>query len=639
MRPGPTVPAAVNLDREVTVIGKSRRAPLALGILCLALAVNSCGQSAASGRPNVSGGGPASVNASGDNGNGTYTAPVVPSGPTVFVAQDSPYTAYNNITAQTHNPGNTLVLNQVLTDPFLVDGNGTFLLNSDVLESAELTSRDPQVVTYRIKPNVRWSDGEPWDCDDFYLAWLANSGKAVVRGPDGEPILDADGARTGYFRPATTRGYRSASGECRDDHTYVETYAAPYVDWRRNYVQNTILPAHILERVTGIADITAVGPESPQADLQKVGDAWNSGWLGFNADTMPASGPYRIESAQTGGQTVLVRNDEWVGNPGGPDRIVFTPVADGAAAVQGLQNQELDVVAPQKNLIQQNLMRNDLVQADQVLADRLRALTDQGIVFEIRGGSSTVNLDLNLAKPLFQDADVRAAFAQCIDRNELVEQLVHGVIPTAQPQGSLAFLPGDSNYADSYVDKMPADSRKAQLTLEGSGWVLGRDGVYSRQEQRLVFAIVHDGSPTISRAVELIRMHCRQAGMEILDDATPDGLEEALIQGKFNVALTTSSLTPPGWSLADRYGSSGDRNYQDYTNPDVDDALGVAQTEYSESTQTAALKKVDQLISDDLVSFPLFQIPIMWSYRNNIDHVFLHSADGVTWNANEWELG
>lgn len=609
--------------------GKSRRVPFILGILCLALAVNSCGRPEMGVRADVSGGGPASASASGDNGNGTYTAPGVAAGPAVFVAQDSPYTAYNNTTAQMHDPANTVVLNQVLADPFIVDGNGAFLLNLDVMESAELTSQDPQVVTYQIKPNVTWSDGEAWDCDDFYLAWLAGSGKAVVRGPGGEPIPnaeptpDAEGADMTYFKPATTRGYRWASGECRDDHTFVETYAAPYVDWRRNYVQNAILPAHILERVTGIADITKLGPESAQADLQKAGDAWNSGWLGFNADTMPASGPYRIESAPPEGQTVLIRNEKWAGNPGGPDRIVFTPVADGAAAVQGLQNQELDIVAPKE---------------DPVLADRLRALTDNGVVFEIRGGSSTVNLDLNLATPLFRDADVRAALAQCIDRNELVEELVRGVSPTAQPQGSLVFLPGAANYEDRYAGKMPADSRKAQLTLERSGWVLGRDGVYSRNEQRLSFAISHDGSSNNSRAVELIRKQCRQAGMEIADGAVPNGLGEALEQGRFDVALTTGSLTPPGWFLADRFGSSGERNYQNYTNPEVDDALGVAQTEYSRSTQASALMKVDQLLADDLVSFPLFQVPIMWSYRNNIDNVFLHNTDGITWNANEWEV-
>jgi len=100
-----------------------------------------------------------------------------------------------------------------------------------------------------------------------------------------------------------------ATGECRDAHTFVETYSAPYVDWRRNYIHNVILPAHILARMTGVADVMALGPLSSQADLKRVGAAWNSGWFGLNPDPMPASVPYRIASSQPGGRTVLVRND------------------------------------------------------------------------------------------------------------------------------------------------------------------------------------------------------------------------------------------------------------------------------------------------------------------------------------------
>ncbi|HEX2301632.1 MAG TPA: ABC transporter family substrate-binding protein, partial [Pseudonocardiaceae bacterium] len=91
-------------------------------------------------RADASGGEPASASADGDNGNGTYNAPELPSGPAVFVAQNQPYTAYNNTTAQTHSDGNTVALNQVLVDPFVIDGNGAFLLNIDVMESAALTS-------------------------------------------------------------------------------------------------------------------------------------------------------------------------------------------------------------------------------------------------------------------------------------------------------------------------------------------------------------------------------------------------------------------------------------------------------------------------------------------------------------------
>ncbi len=611
-------------------MGKSRRISyrirLLVGIICLVLAVTGCVAGNGTDHPDSGGAGVASAGARGNTGDGSYRAPKVSPGPAIVVAYDAPDFAYNNNTAQANNnPTNALVLNQVLVDPFIVDGNGEFLLNSDVLVSAELTSKDPQVVTYRIKPNVRWSDGQPWDCDDFYLAWLAGSGKSP------------------FFTPTTTRGYERATAECRDNNTFVETYRSPYAYWRRNYIHHAILPAHVLERETGIADITELSAASAPADLKKAGDFWNSAWTGFNANTMPGSGPYQIDSSTPGEstpgestpgkstpgkstpgkQTVLTRNKAWVGNSGGPEQIVLTSVSDGAAAVQGVENQQFSVVQPP---------------ADPVLADRLRALSGRGVIFETRGGRTAERLDLNLASPLFQDPVVRTAFAQCVDRNKLVDDLVRGVRPETQPLGSLAFLPGDAPYDDLYSGKMVADSQKAQVTLERAGWVLGGDGVYSRTGQRLSFAISHDASPGHSWEVELIRTQCRLAGMEIADGATPSGLGDALARGSFDVALTTSSRIPRGWSLADHYATNGPLNYQHYTNPEVDAALRVAETEYAESTQTDALRKVDRLLADDLVSLPLFQVPIMWAYTNNIDSVYRHGWGGVTWNANEWQV-
>ncbi|MGH3813002.1 MAG: ABC transporter substrate-binding protein, partial [Pseudonocardiaceae bacterium] len=370
-------------------MGKSRRAPhlisLLVGIVCLVLA--GCVAAGGTDRPDGRGGGPDETGAGGDNGDGTYRAPQVSPGPAIVIAHDAPYSAYNNKTAEANNnPGNALVLSQVLVDPFIVDGNGKFLLNSDVLVSAELTSKDPQVVTYKIKPNVTWSDGQPWNCDDFYLAWLAGSGKSP------------------YFTPATTRGYERATADCRDENTFVETYQSPYADWQQNYIHNAILPAHILERETGIVDITALSPQSAPADLKKAGDFWNSKWTGFNAATMPGSGPYQIDNSTPGkltpgNQTVLARNKAWVGNPGGPERIILTYVADGAAAVAGLQDQQFGVVQPP---------------ADPLLADRLRTLENQGVIFEARGGPTVDHLDLNLASALFKDPVVRTAFAQCV---------------------------------------------------------------------------------------------------------------------------------------------------------------------------------------------------------------------------------
>ncbi|HEY3894466.1 MAG TPA: ABC transporter substrate-binding protein [Pseudonocardiaceae bacterium] len=576
---------------------------LLAGLACLAVVTTGCLPAGGTSRPDV--GAPANTQARGDEGNGSYRAPRVPPGPAVFVAHGAPFTGYNNATVQMNSdPDNDVVLNQVLADPFVVDGNGKFLLNSDLLVSAELTSKDPQVVTYKIKPNVRWSDGAPWDCSDFYLAWLAGSGT------------------TTHFTPATTRGLDRATGECRDKNTFVETYRSPYADWRENYMHHVILPAHVLERQTGIADVTALSATSAPADLKRVGDFWNSGWNGFNAATMPASGPYQFDNSTTGEQTVLIRNTDWAGNPGGPATIVLKSVPDAAAAVRGLASRQFGVVQ---------------LPADPLLADRLRALAEQGVVFDQRGGSTVEHLDLNLTSQLFRDPVVRTAFAQCVDRNELVDKLVRGVRPETQPLGSLALLPDDARYQDLYSSRMVADPQQAQVTLERAGWILDSDGVYSRAGQRLTFAISHDGSPAHSMEVELIRKQCRQAGMEITDGATTD-LGDALRNGRFAVALTTSSRIPRVWSVADHYATKGPLNYQHYSNPEVDAALSVAETEYSESTQMDALAKADRALADDLVSLPLFQLPIMWAYSNSIDSVYREALSGVTWNANEWTV-
>jgi peptide/nickel transport system substrate-binding protein len=321
---------------------------------------------------------------------------------------------------------------------------------------------------------------------------------------------------------------------------------------------------------------------------------------------------------------VLIRNKAWLGNPGGPERIVLTTVADGAAAVEGLAARQLGVVQ---------------LPADPLLADRLRELAGKGVVFETRSGPVLEHLDLNLTSPLFKDPVVRTAFAQCVDRNKLVDdELVRGVQADTQPLGSLAFFPGEAPYVDLYSDKMTADAQKAQVTLERAGWVLGTDGVYSRAGQRLSFAITHDGSPAHARQAELIRTQCRQAGMEIADGAMTTGLDDALAQGRFDVALVMSTRESPVWSFADRYETNGKLNHQRYGDPELDAALDIAQTEYSRSAQMDALTKADRLLADDLVSLPLFQIPIMWAYTNNIDNVSSHALDGVTWNANEWTV-
>lgn len=599
-------------------------------VLTLVLTLSACTDEGGSGAPvGVGSEAPAGPSPEGASGDGTYSLPEVPAGPAVFVAHPSPYTSYNSTVAGQHTMGNTLVLNQVLADPFVLDGNGEHLLNTDVMQSVEVTSEDPQVVTYRIKPNIRWSDGAQWDCDDLYLAWLAASGRAVVRNPEGEPVTDPRGEPQSYFDAVRNPGAARAIGQCTDNLTFVETYEAPFADWRGNYAQNAVLPAHVVEQQAGVADITQLTPESALDDLARVADFWNSGWSGLQRNLMPASGPYRFDSAEPGESVTLSRNERWAGNPAGPKRLVLRSLADGAdaangaAAVRGLADQNLSVAVPP---------------ADPVVAQRLQRLSDQGVVFGVRGGKTVEHLDLNFAVPLFQDPAVRQAVFECVDRDDLTDKIARPVDPQAQPLGSLMFLPGEPDYEDVYRNQGTGDAERAKQTLEAAGWTLGSENVYTKDGQRLSFRINHTDAPRHSEIVELIQLHCREAGIEVIDDPDPDLRQQRLPDGEFEAALLATERGPLKSSLASRYQTNGDRNYQNYSDPEVDKALELVQIEGIEPARGDALARADRLIAEDHASLPLFQVPSMWAYSDTVRGIHVNGWTGVTWNAAEWEV-
>ncbi len=582
-----------------------------LAALSAAVVLSACGGGAVEG--DQTNGDP-----QGARGDGNYFAPEIKSTPETVVAHDASYTAYNNHTSSPMNFGNTLVLNQVLSDPFVLDADLDYLLNADVMESAELTSENPQIVTYKIKRGIAWSDGQPWDCDDFYLSWLARSGKALPGGPDHQSLVGPQALVT----QAATAGLERVTGKCQDDVTFVENYQTPWADWRANYIRNAILPAHILEQQLGIADITHITLNSG-TELARVLNFWDTGWTGFTEHLMPGSGPYLIESWQPNDSVTLVRNGRWAGNPGGPERVVLRTVTDPTAQAQGLENHDFDVIVPRP---------------EPVVAERLRDRPSRGLVFRVRPGPAFEHLEANLAHPLMQDKTVRQALAQCIDRFDLVDKLVRGVDPEAAPLGSLVLRPDQPDYEDSYSAKMPAHAETAQRTLEGAGWTLGPDGVYVKDGQRLSFRISHADLALENQAVQLIQSHCRAAGMEIHDDTDQSFLDQRLSRGDYEVALFAWYANPQPSSLASVFQTGGRHNYQGYSNPRVDQGWRTVAVEFDEEIRNNALRAIDRLIAEDYVSFPLFEVPIMWAYSDRIANISYQDYSGITWNANEWEI-
>lgn len=589
---------------------RTKALPAIALVASASLVLGACGGGGGGG--NDANGGDATIadmaTARGESADG-YTAPDAKQSDQVVVSTDKPFTSYNNATEDANQSYNTFAL--VLAQPgaHVTNGNNKVILNKDVMESIEVTSKSPQVVTWKLKKGVTWSDGEAWDCDDFYLAWFTQSNSA--KKPDGSK----------YFKPASTTGYDLSTGECKDDQTFVGTFASPYPDYEGMF-NNDVLPAHILEKNAGIADVTKLKKDSPAADLQKAADFWNEKWNGFTKDLMPGAGPYMLTGFEPNQSVTLERNPKWAGKPGGPAKIILKAIPDPVAQAQALENGEVAV--------------NSMAQPDANAATKLKGLNAQGITFGAGPGLSFEHLDLQMKNPVLAKEEIRKAFFMCVKRQDIIDKLITEVQADAKPLGSLIFFPKDEGYKDNYADKAKGDPAEAKKILSAAGWTQGADGVFAKDGVRASFKISHTDIPRRKQTVELIQGQCKDAGIEVKDDTDPNFLDERVSNGDYEVALFAWSGEPFKSPKKSIYETGGGQNWQNLSVPKADEAMKQAVSQTSIADSLKYFSEADEALAGAYGSLPLFQMPNMWAFKG-LDRVYFQSFYGALWNANEWQ--
>lgn len=588
------------------------RSTAALSLLAgAALVLSACGGGGGDGEGDGDGDGANGADFPGITGKaqegGVFKLADVPEWDKVTIAIDQPYTAYNNDELNANTSYNNYVLIAVQSGAHIFDGNNDVLLNGDVMESAEQTSADPQVVEWKMKEGVTWSDGQPWDCDDFYLTYLAKSAKVKE------------------FTPAATNGYdQIGSVECVDDRTFKATFAEPYPDWK-NLFATGVLPAHILEKQTGVDDITALDEKGDKAQLKKVTTFWNKKWRGFDADLMPSSGPYTIASWDENKQIVtLQRNKTFAGAKGGPQEIVVRSYPDTKAAATALENGEIDLLAS--------------TQPDVTAATTLKGLEAQGVTYASAPQQTFEHIDLNYNR-IFADKTLRQAFFAVVDRQEILDKLLKEVKEDITPLNSILFLPTEEAYQDNYSDKTGQGPEAAAKILEDAGWKKGADGIYAKGGKRFSVTIKHIENDRRAKTVEIIQAQAKKAGIEVKDKTDPAFFEGTLQAGDWDACIFGWSQEPFKTSTKTIYISKeagGVQNFQGLANKTIDADMQAAVTTLDEAKATELYQKIDRELANEYATLPIFQTPSMFSYRG-IDQVFMQSYFGALWTAGEWE--
>jgi peptide/nickel transport system substrate-binding protein len=157
------------------------------------------------------------------------------------------------------------------------------------------------------------------------------------------------------------------------------------------------------------------------------------------------TGPYKFVKWEKGQNVVLVRNEDYWGEPAKTKNVVFRIITDNSARVLALNNGEADMI-------------------DGIDATVVDTITEGGNELFEAPGMNVNYMAFNTTRDVFKTPEARIAFSQAVNREELVTSLYQGyseVATTILP----TFMPG----YDPAVKQVAYDEAAAKAGLAAAG--------------------------------------------------------------------------------------------------------------------------------------------------------------------------
>ena len=549
-------------------------------------------------------------------------------------------TSFGNATANNN-------INYLVLDGFNYYNNTPELVQNTSFGTYELVSEDPLTVTFTVNEGVNWSDGTPIDAADLMLNWAALS--RALDTPDFDPGEFTD-PETGEFTeafptdvvyfdsgatPESGMGLVSETPEIGEDgRSITMTFDQPFVDWE--LVFTSPLPAHVVAKnALGLEDneeakqaVLDAIESNDAAALAPMASFWNSG---FNFTSMPedpelvtASGPYMISDFVADEYITLTANPEYSGdNTANIEEITVRFIPDPLAAVQALENGEVDIIQPQAT------------------ADITTALEGiDGITVNTGLGGTYEHVDLQFdqgrnPENIFSNPLVREAFMKTIPRQEIVDTLIKPIIgDDAILRDSQLFVPGAAGYDEAASTNTSADY--AEVDIEGARQLLQESGVTNTE----VCILYASNNPRRVNEFALIQQSANEAGFNVTDCGSEDwggllgtpGAYDASLFGWQSTSLGVTNSLPT-------FVTGGINNLNFYSNERVDEIITELNTTFDEETQIELQVEMDRLLWEDFYGVTIYQFPEVTAFSDrvtNIDPSIL--APTIFWNAWDWEV-
>lgn len=297
----------------------------------------------------------------------------------------------------------TLTIMQALYAPLYSYNDGK--VEWGLAESLE-PSADNLSYTLKLKPNLKWQDGQPITADDVVFTF--------------NKLLDEK--QHSFFRSMFMFGGKPVQVSKVDDLTVKFTLPQVSAAFVGTLVQIYPIPQHVFAN---------------ESDLEK--SAKNDAPVG--------SGPFKFKEYRAGQYYALTRFDDYWNGKAKLDSVTYRFAKDSNSANLALQNGEIN-----------------LKMVDPQDVTRLQKTDKFNFVVYPEGRLAYMTFNQNV--PAMQSKDLRQAIAYAINKNDLVTTAFTS-LDYAKPATS--FLTPDTLYHSDDVDQYAYDLDKAKALLKASG--------------------------------------------------------------------------------------------------------------------------------------------------------------------------
>ena len=421
-------------------------------------------------------------------------------------------------------------------------------------ESWEI-SDDGKTYRFFLRPEARWSNGDPVTADDFVYSLRRSLDPATLSNYTFilNPILNAEAVAAGEL-PTTEVGVRAL-----DTHTLE--------------IQLENITPYFLGLLTHSASYP-VHPPSAEAHGNQYARPGN----------LVSNGAYRLEEWVVQSHVKLVRNENYWDNGNTTiNEVWYYPTEDQTAELSRFRAGELDL--------------SNAIPKRQV--DWIRENLPEELVISPYLG--TYYFGFNLTRPPFQDSpELRRALALAVDRD-----IITGQVTNAGEVPAYGWVPPVQNYTGQ---QMPEASWTQEERMEEARRLYALAGyseenplrtriLYNTQEdhRRIAVAISSMWKQTLGVEVEILNQEWK-----VFLDTRQQKIETEIYRsgwiGDYNDAYTFAELFASGSGL----------NHTGYSSPDYDRLLREASAEGDMKRRAELLQQAERVLVEDLPIMPLY---------------------------------